>query len=44
MHYSLEIILPAMPLEHIEGAVADLLTPFDENNDSPNASSRPFWD
>ena len=44
MHYSLEIILPAMPIEHVEKAVAELMAPFDENNDSPNASSRPFWD
>ena len=44
MHYSLEIILPAMPLEHIEGAVAELMAPFEENNASPHASCRPFWD
>ena len=44
MHYSLEIILPAMPIEHVEKAVAELMAPFDENNDSPNASSRSFWD
>ena len=35
MHYSLEIILPAMPIEHVEKAVAELMAPFDENNDSP---------
>lgn len=39
MHYHLEIVMP--PTDNVEGAVEEILAPFDENNEK---SYMPFWD
>lgn len=41
MHYHTEIILP--PTDDIEGAIAAILAPFDENGDE-EIITKPFWD
>lgn len=45
MHYRLEIIMP--PTEDIEGAISEIMSPFDENmdpDDGENCLDHSFWD
>lgn len=42
MHYHMEIIMPPMEADQIEKSVADLMAPFDENNEE--IANRHFWD
>ncbi|GAF91717.1 unnamed protein product, partial [marine sediment metagenome] len=42
MHYHCEIILP--PTDAVESAIAEIMAPFDENNEDEETRSPSFWD
>ena len=44
MHYHMEIIMPPMAHVNVVKTIAEVMEPFNENNESEEASSFQFWD
>ena len=44
MHYHMEIIMPPMAHVNVVKTIAGVMEPFNENNESEEASSFQFWD